>query len=398
MYRNFKTHLEKELQDIKDAGLYKNERIIITPQSSDIEVEGAKGEVLNFCANNYLGLADNSRLIEAAKKAMDRRGYGMSSVRFICGTQDLHKELERAISRYFKTEDTILYAACFDANGGLFEPLFTEQDAIISDSLNHASIIDGVRLCKAKRFRYKNADMEDLERCLKEAADCRFRIIATDGVFSMDGNVAPMDKICELADKYDALVMVDESHSAGVVGKTGHGVAEKFDCYGKIDIFTGTLGKSFGGAMGGFTTGPKEIIDMLRQRSRPYLFSNSVAPSIVGASIEMFKMLEESDDLHTRLMENVEYFRTRMLEAGFDIKPTQSAICAVMLYDAKLSQDFAAEMQKEGIYVTGFYYPVVPKEQARIRVQLSAAHTREQLDKAIAAFIKVGKQLGVLDK
>ncbi len=398
MYRNFKTHLEKELQDIKDAGLYKNERIIITPQSSDIEVEGAKGEVLNFCANNYLGLADNSRLIEAAKKAMDRRGYGMSSVRFICGTQDLHKELERAISRYFKTEDTILYAACFDANGGLFEPLFTEQDAIISDSLNHASIIDGVRLCKAKRFRYKNADMEDLERCLKEAADCRFRIIATDGVFSMDGNVAPMDKICELADKYDALVMVDESHSAGVVGKTGHGVAEKFDCYGKIDIFTGTLGKSFGGAMGGFTTGPKEIIDMLRQRSRPYLFSNSVAPSIVGASIEMFKMLEESDDLHTRLMENVEYFRTRMLEAGFDIKPTQSAICAVMLYDAKLSQDFAAEMQKEGIYVTGFYYPVVPKEQARIRVQLSAAHTREQLDKAIAAFIKVGKRLGVLNK
>ncbi len=398
MYRNFKTHLEKELQNIKDAGLYKNERIIITPQSSDIEVEGAKGEVLNFCANNYLGLADNSRLIEAAKKAMDRRGYGMSSVRFICGTQDLHKELERAISRYFKTEDTILYAACFDANGGLFEPLFTEQDAIISDSLNHASIIDGVRLCKAKRFRYKNADMEDLERCLKEAADCRFRIIATDGVFSMDGNVAPMDKICELADKYDALVMVDESHSAGVVGKTGHGVAEKFDCYGKIDIFTGTLGKSFGGAMGGFTTGPKEIIDMLRQRSRPYLFSNSVAPSIVGASIEMFKMLEESDDLHTRLMENVEYFRTRMLEAGFDIKPTQSAICAVMLYDAKLSQDFAAEMQKEGIYVTGFYYPVVPKEQARIRVQLSAAHTREQLDKAIAAFIKVGKRLGVLNK
>ncbi len=398
MYRNFKTHLEKELQDIKDAGLYKNERIIITPQSSDIEVEGAKGEVLNFCANNYLGLADNSRLIEAAKKAMDRRGYGMSSVRFICGTQDLHKELERAISRYFKTEDTILYAACFDANGGLFEPLFTEQDAIISDSLNHASIIDGVRLCKAKRFRYKNADMEDLERCLKEAADCRFRIIATDGVFSMDGNVAPMDKICELADKYDALVMVDESHSAGVVGKTGHGVAEKFDCYGKIDIFTGTLGKSFGGAMGGFTTGPKEIIDMLRQRSRPYLFSNSVAPSIVGASIEMFKMLEESDDLHTRLMENVEYFRTRMLEAGFDIKPTQSAICAVMLYDAKLSQDFAAEMQKEGIYVTGFYYPVVPKEQARIRVQLSAAHTREQLDKAIAAFIKGGKRLGVLNK
>lgn len=396
MYTKFQEHLRKELSEIKEAGLYKNERIIVTPQSSDIEVENVKGEVLNFCANNYLGLADNSRLIEAAKKAMDRRGYGMSSVRFICGTQDLHKELEAAISDYFKTEDTILYAACFDANGGLFEPLFGEEDAIISDSLNHASIIDGVRLCKAKRFRYKNADMEDLERCLKEAADCRFRIIATDGVFSMDGNVAPMDKICELAEKYDALVMVDESHSAGVVGDTGHGVAEKFNCYGKIDIFTGTLGKSFGGAMGGFTTGKKEIIDMLRQRSRPYLFSNSVAPSIVGASIEMFKMLKESDDLHTKLMENVKYFREKMLAAGFDIKPTQSAICAVMLYDAKLSQDFAAEMQKEGIYVTGFYYPVVPKDQARIRVQLSAAHTREQLDKAIAAFITVGKRLGVL--
>ena len=398
MYRNFKTHLEKELKDIKDAGLYKNERIIVTPQSSDIEVEadGKKGEVLNFCANNYLGLADNSRLIAAAKKAMDERGYGMSSVRFICGTQDLHKELEKAISRYFKTEDTILYAACFDANGVLFEPLFTEEDAIISDSLNHASIIDGVRLCKAKRFRYKNADMEDLERCLKEAADCRYRIIATDGVSSMDGNVAPMDKICELAEKYDALVMVDESHSAGVVGKRGRGVAEKFDCYGKIDIFTGTLGKSFGGAMGGFTTGPKEVIDMLRQRSRPYLFSNSVAPAIVGASLEMFKMLDESDEIHDRLMENVAYFRDRMLAAGFDIKPTQSAICAVMLYDAKLSQDFAAEMQKEGIYVTGFYYPVVPKGEARIRVQLSAAHNREQLDRAISAFIKVGRKLGVL--
>ena len=396
MYTKFQEHLQKELQGIKDAGLYKNERIIVTPQSSDIEVKNVKGEVLNFCANNYLGLADNSRLIDAAKRAMDERGYGMSSVRFICGTQDLHKELEAAVSNYFKTEDTILYAACFDANGGLFEPLFTEEDAIISDSLNHASIIDGVRLCKAKRFRYKNADMEDLERCLKEAADCRFKIIATDGVFSMDGNVAPMDKICDLAEKYDALVMVDESHSAGVVGETGHGVAEKFNCYGRIDIFTGTLGKSFGGAMGGFTTGRKEIIDMLRQRSRPYLFSNSVAPSIVGASIEMFKMLGESDDLHTRLMENVEYFRSKMLAAGFDIKPTQSAICAVMLYDAKLSQDFAAEMQKEGIYVTGFYYPVVPKDQARIRVQLSAAHTREQLDKAIAAFIKVGKKLNVL--
>ncbi len=396
MYHTFKQHLQKELQGIKDAGLYKEERVIITPQGADIEVEGAKGDVLNFCANNYLGLADNSRLIEAAKQAMDQRGYGMSSVRFICGTQDLHKELEKAISDYFHTEDTILYAACFDANGGLFEPLFTEEDAIISDSLNHASIIDGVRLCKAKRFRYANADMADLERCLQEAQSCRHRIIATDGVFSMDGNVAPMDKICELAEKYDALVMVDESHSAGVVGPTGRGVAEKYNCYGKIDIFTGTLGKAFGGAMGGFTTGPKEVIDMLRQRSRPYLFSNSVAPSIVGASLEMFKMLKESDALHDQLMENVAYFRDKMLAAGFDIKPTQSAICAVMLYDAPLSQRFAAEMQKEGIYVTGFYYPVVPKGQARIRVQLSAAHTREQLDRAIAAFIKVGRNLGVI--
>lgn len=398
MYKNFKSHLTKELDSIKEAGLYKNERVIVSPQSADIKVQGADTDVLNFCANNYLGLADNSRLVEAAKRTMDARGYGMSSVRFICGTQDLHKELEKAISDYFKTEDTILYAACFDANGGLFEPLFTEEDAIISDSLNHASIIDGVRLCKAKRFRYANADMADLERCLKEADEqgCRFKIIATDGVFSMDGNVAPMDKICALADQYDALVMVDESHSAGVVGPTGHGVAEQFDCYGKIDIFTGTLGKAFGGAMGGFTTGPKEIIDMLRQRSRPYLFSNSVAPSIVGASLEMFRMLGESDALHTKLMDNVTYFRDKMLEAGFDIKPTQSAICAVMLYDAKLSQDFAAEMQKEGIFVTGFYYPVVPKGQARIRVQLSAAHEREHLDRAIAAFIKVGKKLGVL--
>lgn len=396
MYTKFKEHLTRELQDIRDAGLYKEERIIVTPQRADIEVKGGNGDVLNFCANNYLGLSDNKRLIEAAKKAMDERGYGMSSVRFICGTQDLHKELEKAISRYFKTEDTILYAACFDANGGLFEPLLTEEDAIISDALNHASIIDGVRLCKAKRYRYKNADMEDLERCLKEAQAQRFRIIATDGVFSMDGNVAPMDKIIELAEKYDALVMVDESHSAGVVGKRGRGVADKYDCYGKIDIFTGTLGKSFGGAMGGFTTGRKEIIDMLRQRSRPYLFSNSVAPAIVGASLEMFKMLDESDELHNRLMANVEYFRNKMLEAGFDIKPTQSAICAVMLYDAKLSQDFAAEMQKEGIYVTGFYYPVVPKDQARIRVQLSAGHTKEELDKAIDAFIRVGKRLGVL--
>ena len=396
MYNAFKSHLTKELQDIKDAGLYKQERIITTPQKAGISVAGAEGEVLNFCANNYLGLSDNKALIEAAKKAMDTHGYGMSSVRFICGTQDLHKELERAISEYFHTEDTILYAACFDANGGLFEPLFTEEDAIISDALNHASIIDGVRLCKAKRYRYANADMADLERCLQEAQAQRFRVIATDGVFSMDGNVAPMDKIVELAEKYDALVMVDESHSAGVVGPTGRGVAEQFDCYGKIDIFTGTLGKSFGGAMGGFTTGRKEIIDMLRQRSRPYLFSNSVAPAIVGASIEMFRTLQASDALHDKLIENVTYFRDKMLAAGFDIKPTQSAICAVMLYDAKLSQDFSAEMQKEGIDVTGFYYPVVPKDQARIRVQLSAGHDREHLDRAIDAFIKVGKKLGVL--
>ncbi len=392
MYTKFKQHLSGQLQQIKDDGLYKNERIITTPQNSSIKVNGSAGEVLNFCANNYLGLSDNSRLINAAKDAMDSHGFGMSSVRFICGTQDLHKELEKAISNYFHTEDAILYAACFDANGGLFEPLLTEEDAIISDALNHASIIDGVRLCKAKRFRYANADMADLERCLKESQDCRFRIIATDGVFSMDGNVAPMDKICELAEKYDALVMVDESHSAGVVGPTGHGVAEQFDCYGQIDIFTGTLGKSFGGAMGGFTAGPKEVIDMLRQRSRPYLFSNSVAPSIVGASIEMFKMLSESNELHSKLMSNVSYFREKMLQAGFDIKPTQSAICAVMLYDAKLSQ----EMQKEGIYVTGFYYPVVPKGQARIRVQLSAAHNTDQLNRAIEAFIKVGKKLNVI--
>lgn len=397
MYNAFKSHLTKELQDIKDAGLYKQERIITTPQKAGINVAGSEGEVLNFCANNYLGLSDNKTLIEAAKRAMDTHGYGMSSVRFICGTQDLHKELERAISEYFHTEDTILYAACFDANGGLFEPLFTEEDAIISDALNHASIIDGVRLCKAKRYRYANADMADLERCLQEAQAQRFRVIATDGVFSMDGNVAPMDKIVELAEKYDALVMVDESHSAGVVGPTGRGVAEQFDCYGKIDIFTGTLGKSFGGAMGGFTTGRKEIIDMLRQRSRPYLFSNSVAPAIVGASIEMFRTLQASDALHDKLIENVTYFRDKMLAAGFDIKPTQSAICAVMLYDAKLSQDFAAEMQKEGIYVTGFYYPVVPKDQARIRVQLSAGHEREHLDRAINAFIKVGKKLGVIE-
>lgn len=395
MYKGMKDYLAAELKSIEEAGLYKKERIIITPQRADIRVNEGQ-EVLNFCANNYLGLSDHPRLIQAAKDAMDERGFGMSSVRFICGTQDIHKELEKAIAEYFHTEDTILYAACFDANGGVFEPLFGEEDAIISDALNHASIIDGVRLCKAKRYRYENANMEDLERVLKEAQVQRYRIIVTDGVFSMDGNVAPMDKICDLAEKYDAMVMVDECHSAGVVGATGRGVAEQFDCYGRIDIHTGTLGKAFGGAIGGFTTGPKEVIAMLRQRSRPYLFSNSIPPSVVGAGLEVFKMLKESNDLHTKLMENVNYFRDRMLAAGFDIKPTQSAICAVMLYDAKLSQDYAARLLEEGIYVTGFYYPVVPKGQARIRVQLSAGHEREHLDKAINAFIKVGRELGVI--
>ncbi|PVZ08381.1 glycine C-acetyltransferase [Porphyromonas loveana] len=395
MYKGMKEYLEAELKSIEAAGLYKKERIIITPQRADIRVNEGQ-EVLNFCANNYLGLSDHPRLVQAAKDAMDERGFGMSSVRFICGTQDIHKQLEKAIADYFHTEDTILYAACFDANGGVFEPLFGEEDAIISDALNHASIIDGVRLCKAKRYRYENADMADLERVLQEAQAQRHRIIVTDGVFSMDGNVAPMDKICDLAEKYDAMVMVDECHSAGVVGATGRGVAEQFNCYGRIDIHTGTLGKAFGGAIGGFTTGPKEVIAMLRQRSRPYLFSNSIPPSVVGAGLEVFKMLEESNDLHTKLMENVTYFRDKMLAAGFDIKPTQSAICAVMLYDAKLSQDYAARLLAEGIYVTGFYYPVVPKGQARIRVQLSAGHERAHLDKAINAFIKVGRELGVI--
>ena len=394
MYGKMKDHLSKILAEIRDAGLYKEERIIESAQQAAITVKGE--EVLNFCANNYLGLSNHPRLIDGARAMMDKRGFGMSSVRFICGTQDAHKELEAAISDYFKTEDTILYAACFDANGGVFEPLFTDEDAIISDSLNHASIIDGVRLCKAKRYRYQNADMNDLERCLREAQAQRFRIICTDGVFSMDGNVAPIDKICDLAEKYDALVMVDESHSAGVVGNTGHGVSELCGTYGRVDIYTGTLGKAFGGALGGFTTGRKEIIDMLRQRSRPYLFSNSLAPCIIGASLEVFKMLKESNELHDRLVENVNYFRDKMLSAGFDIKPTQSAICAVMLYDAKLSQVYASRMLDEGIYVTGFYYPVVPKEQARIRVQLSAGHTKDQLDRCIDAFIKVGKELGVL--
>ena len=395
MYGKVKQYLTDELAAIEAAGLYKKERIITGSQQAEITVTGNK-QVLNFCANNYLGLSNNPRLIEAAKRAMDTHGYGMSSVRFICGTQDIHKELEKAISDYFGTEETILYAACFDANGGVFEPILSEEDAIISDSLNHASIIDGVRLCKAKRYRYANADMADLENQLKLAQAQRFRIIVTDGVFSMDGNVAPMDKICELAEKYEALVMVDECHSAGVVGKTGHGVTELFDVRGRVDIITGTLGKAFGGAVGGFTTGRKEIIDMLRQRSRPYLFSNSLPPAVVGAGIELFKMLAESDDLHTKLAENVTYFRDKMMAAGFDIKPTQSAICAVMLYDAKLSQDFAAKLLDKGIYVTGFYYPVVPKDQARIRVQVSAGHEREHLDRCVAAFTKVGKELGVL--
>lgn len=394
MYGKMKEHLSNTIAEIKEAGLYKQERLIESAQQAAITVKGK--EVLNFCANNYLGLSNHPRLVKAASKMMERRGYGMSSVRFICGTQDVHKELEAAISEYFQTEDTILYAACFDANGGVFEPLFNEEDAIISDSLNHASIIDGVRLCKAKRYRYANADMNELEKCLQESQAQRFRIVVTDGVFSMDGNVAPMDQICALAEKYDALVMVDECHSAGVVGKTGRGVNEQFNTYGKIDILTGTLGKAFGGAIGGFTTGRKEIIDILRQRSRPYLFSNSIPPAVIGASLEVFKMLKESDALHTKLAENVTYFRTKMIEAGFDIKPTQSAICAVMLYDAKLSQEYAAKLLDEGIYVTGFYYPVVPKDQARIRVQLSAGHDKIHLDKCINAFIKVGKDLGLL--
>ena len=394
MYGKIKEHLQNELAQIKEAGLYKTERIIESPQRAEIMVAGKP--VLNFCANNYLGLSDNQRLIDAAKKAMDERGFGMSSVRFICGCQDMHKELEKAIADYFGTEDTILYAACFDANGGVFEPLLTEQDAIISDALNHASIIDGVRLCKAVRYRFANADMEELEDCLKRAQAQRFRIIVTDGVFSMDGNAAPLDKICALAEKYDAMVMVDECHSAGGLGQTGRGITELYNLRGQVDILTGTLGKAFGGAVGGFTTGRKEIIDMLRQRSRPYLFSNSLPPAVVGASIEMFKMLEESNEIHDRLVANVEHFRTKMIAAGFDIKPTQSAICAVMLYDAKLSQDFAAALQQEGVFVTGFYYPVVPKGQARIRVQVSAGHTTEQLDRCVEAFVKVGKQLGVL--
>ncbi len=395
MYNKLQEHLQKELSNIKEAGLFKNERIIVSAQDAEIKVSTGQ-TVLNFCANNYLGLSNNPKLIQAAKDAMDSRGYGMSSVRFICGTQDLHKELEKKIAEFFGMEDTILYAACFDANGGVFEPLLSEKDAIISDALNHASIIDGVRLCKAVRYRYNNADMADLEEQLKAAQAQRFRLIVTDGVFSMDGNVAPLDKIYELANKYDAMIMVDESHSAGVVGKTGRGVTELYNLKGKCEIITGTLGKAFGGAIGGFTTGKKEIIDMLRQRSRPYLFSNSIPPMVAAAGIKMVEMMSETNELQDKLHENTAYFSQKMIEAGFDCKPTQSAIVAVMLYDAKLSQELAAKLLDEGIYVIGFYYPVVPQGKARIRVQVSAAHEREHLDKCIAAFTKVGKELGVI--
>ena len=392
MYTDFQKYLEAELQGIRDAGLYKEERVITSAQQAAIKVAPGK-DVLNFCANNYLGLANSQALVDAAKAALDTHGYGMSSVRFICGTGDLHKELEKKISEFFGTEDAILYASCFDANGGVFEPLLDEHDAIISDALNHASIIDGVRLCKAQRYRYANANMEELENCLKMAQAQRHRIIVTDGVFSMDGNVAPLDKIHALAEKYNAMVMVDESHSAGVVGKTGRGVTERYNLRGKIEILTGTLGKAFGGAMGGFTTGKKEIIDMLRQRSRPYLFSNSMAPGLVAAGIRMFELMSETNALQDKLHENTDYFLRRMKEEGFDCKPSESAICAVMIYDAAKSQQYAAKMQEEGIFVTGFYYPVVPKGQARIRVQISAAHEHEHLDKCIEAFKKVRKEI-----
>lgn len=395
MYNNYQKHLSNILTEIKSAGLYKDERIIVSPQGAEIVLNTGQ-KVLNFCANNYLGVSNNKSLIAAAKAAMDDHGYGMSSVRFICGTTDLHKKLEQKIAEFFGTEDTILYAACFDANGGVFEPLLTEEDAVISDSLNHASIIDGVRLCKAQRYRYQNADMADLEKQLQLARAQRFRIIVTDGVFSMDGNVAPVDKIVELANKYDAMVMVDESHSAGVVGRTGRGVTELYNLRGKVEIITGTLGKSFGGAVGGFTTGKKEIIEILRQRSRPYLFSNSLPPMVAAAGIRMVEMMTETNELQDKLHKNAEYFIGKMTDLGFDIKPTRSAICAVMLYDAKLSQEFASKLLDEGIYVTGFYYPVVPKGQARIRVQLSAAHEKEHLDKAVRAFEKIGKELGIL--
>ena len=395
MYGKMQEHLQNELRSIEEAGLFKRERIIASEQGAVVRLNDGK-EVIIFCANNYLGLSSHPKVVEAAHKTLDTHGYGMSSVRFICGTQDIHKTLEHKIAQFLGTEDTILYAACFDANGGVFEPLLGEEDAIISDELNHASIIDGVRLCKAQRFRYKNNDMADLEEQLKKAAACRFKMIVTDGVFSMDGYVAPLDKICDLADKYGALVMVDESHATGFIGKTGRGSIELRNVMGRVDIITGTLGKALGGAMGGFTTGKKEIIEMLRQRSRPYLFSNSLAPHIVGASIAVFDMLSETTTLRDQLEWNIGYFKKAIKEAGFDIKNGDSAIVPIMLYDAKLSQQFAEALLKEGIYVIGFFYPVVAKGQARIRVQLSAAHTKEHLDKAIVAFTKVGKELGVI--
>jgi len=397
MYGNIKAYLQNEIQDIKDNGLYKEERIITSAQGAEITLNTGE-KVLNFCANNYLGLSAHPEVIQAAKDTMDTHGFGMSSVRFICGTQDIHKELEQKIADFYKTEDTILYAAAFDANGGVFEPLLTKEDAIISDSLNHASIIDGVRLCKAARYRYQNNDMADLEKQLQDANtnNARFKIIVTDGVFSMDGLVAPLDKICDLADKYDALVMIDECHSAGFIGETGRGTLEDKNVMGRIDIITGTLGKALGGAMGGYTTGKKEIIDMLRQRSRPYLFSNSLAPAIVGASIKVFDMLSNNTSLRDKLEWNTNYFKNGIKTAGFDIVDGDSAIVPVMLYDAKLSQTMANMLLKEGIYVIGFFFPVVPKEKARIRVQLSAAHKEEHLDKAIKAFVKVGKALKII--
>jgi len=395
MYGNLKEHLQNELQSIEEAGLLKKERVITSEQGASIKISTGQ-EVLNFCSNNYLGLSSHPKVVQAAKDALDTHGFGMSSVRFICGTQDIHKTLEQKIAEFLHTEDTILYAAAFDANGGVFEPLLSAEDAIISDSLNHASIIDGVRLCKAKRFRYANSDMADLEEQLKAADGSRFKIIVTDGVFSMDGYVAQLDKICDLADKYDALVMVDECHATGFIGKTGRGTVELKNVLGRVDIITGTLGKALGGAMGGFTTGKTEIVEILRQRSRPYLFSNSLAPSIVGASIAVFDLLTETTDLRDKLESNVNYFKKGIKAAGFDIKDGDSAIVPIMLYDAALSQKFANELLEEGIYVIGFFFPVVPKGQARIRVQLSAAHTPGQLEKAITAFTKVGKSLGVI--
>jgi glycine C-acetyltransferase len=395
MYGAFQKHLQNQLNEIEANGIFKKERIITTPQGAVVKVKDGK-EVIIFCANNYLGLSSHPKVIEGAKKALDSHGYGMSSVRFICGTQDIHKTLEEKIAKFLGQEDTILYAACFDANGGVFEPLFGEEDAIISDELNHASIIDGVRLCKAQRYRYKNSDMADLEEQLKKAQAQRFKIIVNDGVFSMDGFVAPLDKICDLADKYNALVMVDESHASGFIGKTGRGTVELKNVMHRVDIITGTLGKALGGAMGGFTTGKKEVIEILRQRSRPYLFSNSLAPGIVGASIAVFDLLSETTELRDKLEWNINYFKNQIKAVGLEIKEGDSAIVPVMLYDAKLSQTFADKLLQEGIYVIGFFFPVVPKDKARIRVQLSAAHTKEHLDKAVAAFAKVGKELGVI--